>query len=107
MKKRIAGYLFVSCALLLCSCDKGYRIRCSNYYTEPMDSVKIGSKIVFTNVEIHAASEFADIKRGHYNITFITSSKKMFYSSIFIPGQGEGNRTVQIDAAEQISILEE
>jgi hypothetical protein len=93
--------------MMLVSCGKGYKIRCSNFYTEDLDTVKIGKDIIFTNIKKYATSDFEKIKRGQYPITFITNKKEFFYSSIFIPGSGGGERTVQIDAAEQISILEE
>jgi hypothetical protein len=93
--------------LALLSCGKGYQIRCTNFYTADMDTVKIGKDIIFTNIKKYATSEFVKIKRGQYPITFISNKKEFFYSNIFIPGSGGGKRTVQIDAAEQISILEE
>jgi len=93
--------------LAIVSCGKGYQIRCSNYYTEDMDTVKIGKDILFTKVKKFATTDFEKIKRGKYNITFISSKREFFYSSIFIPGSGGGARTVQIDAVKQISILEE
>jgi hypothetical protein len=107
MKMRLCFYTLVCYSLVLFSCDKGYEIRCSNYFTEPMDTVKIGDNIIFTNVGLYATSEYKNVKRGQYDITFISSSKMVFSSSVFIPGKGEGKRTVQIDAAKQISILEE
>jgi hypothetical protein len=99
--------LIVSFGVVACSCDKGYTIRFSNYYIEPMDSVMIGDKIKFTNVAKYTSTDFAKISRGNYNIVCVSTSKKRFYSSIFISGKGEGKRTVQLDAANQISILEE
>ncbi|PBQ31217.1 hypothetical protein CNR22_05365 [Sphingobacteriaceae bacterium] len=90
------------------SCDKGYDIRCTNYYLEPLDSVVVGDNmIVFKNVGLESSTEFSHAKRGQYAIKIITKSKKKFNSSIWIPGKGSGKRTIQIDAIEQINILEE
>ena len=108
MKICFFKYLYLVLPLMaLYSCTKGYEIRCSNFYTEDMDTVKIGNDIIFTNVKKYSTSDFANIKRGQYAITFISGKREYFHSSIFIPGKGKGKRTVQIDAAEQISILEE
>jgi hypothetical protein len=108
MLRQLRTYLFIlTIGALVSSCDKGYTIRFSNYYIEPMDSVLIGDKIKFTNIEKYTSTDFAKITRGNYKIVCISKSKKKFNSSIFISGKGEGKRTVQLDAANQISILEE
>lgn len=94
--------------LALVSCDKGYDIRCTNYYIEPLDSVIIGDNmIVFKNVGLESSTEFSHSKRGKHLIKIVTKSKKKSYSSIWISGKGSGKRTIQIDAIEQINILEE
>lgn len=100
------GLTFILFSLI--SCDKGYDIRCTNYYIEPLDSVIIGDEmIVFKDVPIESSTEFSHSKRGNHTIKIVTKSKKRFQSSIWISGKGSGKRTVQIDAIEQINILEE
>jgi len=93
--------------IVFISCDKGYQVRFANYYTERMDTVKIGSKVEFTDVAPQQTTEYSPIKKGKYGITFISHTRKIFYSNIEIPSSGSGNRTVQIDGITQVSILEE
>jgi len=94
--------------IFLTSCDKGYEVRFANYYIEPMDSVVLGSNtVVFVNIEKQVTTEYKKIKKGKYGISLVSKSKKRFNSSITIPGNGAGRRTVQIDGVNQISILEE
>ena len=93
---------------MLSSCDKGYEVRFTNYYIEPMDSVVLGNnKIVFVKIGLENSSDFSKISKGTYPITLISQSKKKFYTSIVIPKKGSGKRTIQIDGISQISILEE
>lgn len=90
------------------SCDKGYEVRFSNYYIEPMDSVIIGNnKVVFVKTPLETTTEFRKITKGNYHIICVSENKKRFYSQISIPSKGSGKRTVQIDGINQISILEE
>jgi hypothetical protein len=90
------------------SCDKGYQLRFTNYYIEPMDSVVVGdNKVVFKGVELQASTGYEKIKKGKYAIMCVSKGKKRFYSNITIPGKGSGKRTIQIDGISQISILEE
>jgi len=97
-----------SLCFALASCDKGYEIRFTNYYIEPIDSVVIGSnKIVFKSIALETSTDYSQISKGNYGIQIITKTKKHFYSSIFISSKGTGKRTIQIDGIEQISILEE
>jgi hypothetical protein len=106
--KTLKFIFFGLIGFLLTSCDKGYDIRFTNYYIEPMDSVIVGdNKIVFTAIELQATTGYKEIKKGKYSIECISRTKKKFYSSITIPGKGEGKRTIQIDGVNQISILEE
>ena len=91
MRNFFAGVVVVYCAILFSGCDKGYEIRCSNFYTEPMDTVKIGGKIVFSNVPMFGYSDFVDVKRGEYAITFISQSKKTFHSSVLSRVRGKEN----------------
>jgi hypothetical protein len=94
--------------VLLGSCSKGYEIRFSNFYIEKMDSVVIGdNKVVFTNIDRETSTEYKKIARGKYSINCVAANKKRFSTEIFIPGQGTGKRTVQIDAISQVSILEQ
>lgn len=94
--------------IFMSSCDKGYEVRVTNYYIEPMDSVVVGENdLVFKNVGLQMTSDFEKLSKGQYSVTFITNKKKKFYSSISIPNSGTGKRTIQIDAIVQIAILEE
>ena len=93
--------------VLLTGCDKGYRLRVSNYYTSKLDSVVVGNRdIVVKDLPPMSSSDYEKLKRGNYHIVIVSGSKT-FTTSLFIPGKGEGNRTVQIDGIEQVSILEQ
>ncbi len=93
--------------MFLTGCDKGYRLRVSNYYTATLDSVIVGERtIVVKDLAPMTSSEYQKIKRGQYFIRLM-SGNKTFTTSIFIPGKGEGNRSVQIDGIEQVSIIEQ
>ena len=73
-----------------------------------MDSVVVGNnKIVYKNVALETSTDYFDLSKGKYGITFITKTKKKFYSNITIPSKGTGKRTIQIDGIEQVSIFEE
>ena len=109
MKNFKLYYLLLGITLIFfCSCDKGYEVRFSNFYTEPMDSVVVGdNKVVFTDTELQASTEYRKINKGKYLITCISRSKKKFQSEFTVPNRGSGKRTIQIDGVSQISILEE
>lgn len=93
---------------LFTSCGKGYEVRFTNYYTEPIDSVVIGeNKLVLKDVELQDDTDYYALSKGKYSVQIISKTKKRFYSSITIPTSGTGKRTIQIDAIEQIYILEE
>lgn len=93
---------------ILVSCDKGYQVRFTNFYIEPMDSVIVGNnKIVYKDVALETTTDYYKLAKGKYAIRFITKTKKNFYSSISIPSKGTGKRTIQIDGIEQVSIFEE
>jgi len=105
---KITYFFLFFISLLFAACDKGYQVRFTNFYIEPMDSVVIGNnKIVYKNVALETTTEYMKLTNGKYHITFTTKTKKKFYSSIYIPKSGSGNRTIQIDAIEQIGIFEE
>lgn len=73
-----------------------------------MDSVVIGNdKVVFVNVGLQQTTDFKKISKGNYNVKLISKSKKIFNSNIIIPKSGTGKRTIQIDAIQNISVLEE
>lgn len=104
MKKSFAPLLLV---LLLSSCDKGYEVRFRSYYLEKVDSVIIGNRaVIFSDIPTYSATEFAKITRGQHAVTIKTETKQ-FFSVCPIPGNGEGRRTLQIDAIGQITVLEE
>lgn len=108
MKNRGLNIFLAVSGLLLASCDKGYEVRFTNYYIEPMDSVIIGDRmIVFTGVELQASTGYKAIGKGKHSIECVSKTKKRFSSEISIPSTGNGKRTVQIDGINQISILEE
>ena len=105
----LAHILFSACFIFfMSSCSKGYEVRFTNYYIEPMDSVIIGDNaIVFKNIDLESASDYTKLKKGKYHVTCISKMKKKFYSSITIPKSGDGKRSIQIDAVNSISILED
>ena len=96
----ICSLLFA--AIIFSGCDKGYEVRCSNYYIEPLDSV-----ITFTAIETGATTGFSKIKQGNHSFVIISKSKKKFSSVLSIPKSGTGKRTIQIDGIAAINILEE
>ena len=94
--------------LTLASCDKGYDVRFTNFYLEPVDSVVIGqNKVVFTNIEVKATTSAMKMDKGDYSVTCITKSKKHFGAELSIPKKGSGVRTLQIDGLGNIIVLEE
>jgi hypothetical protein len=108
MKNSLQIAVLITLAIFTASCDKGYEVRFTNYYTESMDSVIIGdNKLVFTLVEFKQTTEYRTIKKGKYQITCISKSKKKFYDEMVIPSRGSGKRTIQIDGINQISVLED
>ncbi|MDI1356432.1 MAG: hypothetical protein PSX36_16060 [bacterium] len=101
-------FILFGLLVILSSCDKGYEVRFTNYYIEPMDSVVVGNNaIVFKNVELQKTTDFTKLSKGTYQIRLITTTKKRFYTSLTIPKTGTGKRTIQIDAITQMAILEE
>lgn len=108
MKNFGLNIFLILCVLSFASCDKGYEVRFTNYYIEPMDSVIIGDRmIVFTAVELQASTGYNAIGKGKHSIQCVSKTKKRFSSEINIPSSGKGKRTIQIDGINQISILEE
>ncbi len=100
--------VFLFALVLMSSCDKGYDLRFTNYYLEPMDSVIVGSDVlVFTNIETQSASAYLPIKKGTYGVTCISKSKKKFSTEIVIPSKGSGQRSLQIDGLATFVLLEE
>lgn len=90
------------------SCDKGYELRFTNFYTEPIDSVVVGAnQVVFTAVEMKTSTEFKPVKSGDYSVNCVTKSKKRFGTSISIPAKGSGKRTLQVDGLQVFVMLEE
>ena len=90
------------------ACDKGYDLRFTNYYLEPMDSVVVGNNdVVFTNIELQTSTEFRPLKKGDYTVTCISKTKKRLNTSISIPKKGSGKRTLQVDGLGSFSVLEE
>ncbi|MBL7933839.1 MAG: hypothetical protein JNL60_18185 [Bacteroidia bacterium] len=98
-------------SLVLClntSCDKGYQVRFTNYYIEPMDSVIIGNHyIVYDNVDLQATTEYKKLMAGKHSVLMITKSQKKISADLIIPSKGSGKRTFQIDAIEQTVLLED
>lgn len=101
-------FIFLFFMIVLVSCDKGYELRFTNYYLEPMDSVIIGSNtIVYKNVEVKMTTPANKIKKGNYGVTCVSKSKKRFFGELQIPSKGSGVRTLQIDGLGSIVTLEE
>lgn len=93
---------------LLTSCDKGYEVRVTNYYIEPLDSVVVGdNKLIYKSIALETTSDYQKLAKGKYQILFITKTKKRINSSFSIPSKGTGKRTIEIDAIEQVTILED
>jgi hypothetical protein len=88
-------------------CDKGYDIRFANYHTRAVDTALIGTKILFTSVEAQTVTDYKPISRGQYHVRIVTKAGKVYTAGIFIPGQGSGHRTLQIDGTGQVSYLEQ
>ena len=100
--------LFIFVALFFISCGKGYKVRVSNYSTERIDSVIIGNnKLVFKEIDQEQTTDLYSLSKGNYNVTFINRSKRRFFTNLFISSKGGGQRTLQIDGLNHISVLEE
>ncbi len=94
--------------LLLGACDKGYQLRFTNYYTQPMDSVVIGNRIiVFKNVGLQSTTEYKKLMAGKHGVYMYTKSEEQISGEILIPSKGSGKRTLQIDAIKQVVLLED
>ena len=104
----ILKVIFLFILLLFYSCDKGYQVRFTNYYTEPMDTVTIGQGVgLFVNVPFNVPTKFMSIKKGTYIIRMVSKSRAIIHSSITIPDKGTGKRTIEIDGLKTVNILEE
>lgn len=94
--------------LIASSCSKGYEVRFTNYYTEPMDSVIVGNDaVIFSGVKTESSTDYKKIGKGNHSVRFVTDSKKVFYSTFDVAGSGSGKKTIQVDAIQQVSILED
>jgi hypothetical protein len=109
MKTRhITCSILASLALLFVSCDKGYDVRFTNYYIEPMDSLIVGNhQVVFTDTPLETTTEYFPVTRGRHSLKFVTRTQKVIYAVMDIPSRGSGKRTIQIDGIEQVSVFEE
>lgn len=93
---------------LLSACDKGYQVRFTNYYIQPMDSVVIGNRIiVFKNVGLQSTTEYKKLMAGKHGVYMYTKSDGQIPAEIVIPSKGTGKRTLQIDAIKQVVLLED
>jgi hypothetical protein len=101
---RLICIAFVSLALV--SCDKGYRLRFANYYPERMDTVLVSNMLFFSGIEPQKTTDYKPITKGHHDIRCVSKSGKIFTTAMHIPSSGSGDRTLQIDAISQVSILE-
>lgn len=102
------SYTFCALLIVLCSCDKGYQVRFSNLYIEPMDSVTINNgKIIFTDVGLQTITEYKKITKGKFPVMMVSKSKKRIHSFIDVPSQGSGKLTIQVDGISQVAVLEE
>lgn len=94
--------------LLLSACDKGYEVRFTNYYTEPVDSVVVGvNKVVFQDVAFKQTTGYQPLAKGKYGVTIISRSKKIIYGSVEIPATGTGKYTIQVDGIKQVAQLQD
>jgi hypothetical protein len=94
--------------MFLCSCDKGYEVRFSNFYITPMDSVTInGTSIVFTNIGLQTTTDYKKISKGKYAVSMVARDKKKFSTTLNVPSNGTGKYTIQIDGISQVAVLEE
>lgn len=101
-------FTLLAVVLFLGSCDKGYQVRFTNYYTEPMDSVIIGKNyIIYTNVGLQVTTDYKSLMAGKHGVRMVTKSKKEIFSDFTIPSKGTGKRTLQIDAIQQVVLLED
>ena len=91
--------LLVSALFLFSSCDKGYDVRFTNLYLEPLDTVLIGDKIVFSGIEVNQTTEYRPVASGKLPIKCT--------SEMEIPKNGSGKRTVQIDGLGTLDVFEE
>ena len=67
--------------VLFTSCGKGYEVRFTNYYTEPIDSVVIGeNKLVLKDVELQDDTDYYALSKGKYSVQIISKTKKRFCS---------------------------
>jgi len=109
MKKHLLNiFLSVSFVFLFLSCSKGYEVRFTNYYIEPMDSVVIGDRlVVFKNIALKSATGYEKIQNGKHQVTCITKKKKRFYSTVTISKTGGGKKSIQLDAISNFSVLED
>jgi hypothetical protein len=108
MKKYSKFISLIGCLIFITSCGKGYQVRFANYANEHIDSLVVGNSfVVFLNVAKNSTTEFNKLKKGKHTIKCITKSKKRLSSTITIPRGGKGNRTIQIDGLNLITVLEE
>jgi len=109
MKRTCYNFLLLCCIIVfLPACDKGYRVRFTNYYAEPIDSVIIGSnRLIFAGIARDSTTDFNKISQGKHSVLIISKTKKRFSTDLEIPKSGSGDRTIQIDGINQVSILEE
>lgn len=103
---------YFSLGLLMClgfvSCDKGYEVRFTNYNLERIDTLVVGKTgLVFLNTDKQGTTDFKPVTRGNHYLKFVSKSGKRYSAFMYIPGKGTGKRTIQIDAINQISVLEE
>lgn len=104
LKFILIPFLFI---LFFSSCGKGYEVRVTNRYIEEMDSVIVGDKITYENVQRQQTTEYHKLVKGTYNVTFVCKSKKRISFSITIPKRKGGKRTLQIDGAGLVAVLED
>lgn len=98
---------FLLCVVFV-SCDKGYEVRFSNYGLERMDTLVVGATgVVFVNTEKLTTTDFKHVTRGNHYLKFVSKSGKKYTATMWVPGNGTGKRTIQIDAIGQISVLQE
>jgi hypothetical protein len=108
MKAKLILIPAVIALIFLCACKKGYRIRVSNYYLEKFDSVVIGSHAVsFTAIEPGSTTDYKSVTSGNHSVRFVTEDRHVFYALAPLPSGSGGDRTLQVDGLQAVTVLED
>ena len=101
------GLVAVLAMLVCAACEKGYRVRVSNFYYERLDSVIIGNRaVIFTGIDTLATTEYTNISSGKHRVECLTSGGERFSGLAPLRKGGSGDHTIQIDGLKQITVVE-